>query len=314
MTATEQLRRLLALLPELGSGAAVPIAELAARAGSNSDTILADLRELSDRHGDPGGFVEHLQLFIEPDQISMVPSLHFRRPMRLTVEEWRAVELGIALLRAERGPDDRPLLDALLAKVRELMTQLPEGEPIRAATLGAERHADAIEALRGAMRGGRKVEIRYQKGASDVADVRTICPFTFVMEQGMWYLVAHCERSAAIRVFRLDRVLGLKVLTEPFVSATDVKLDELLTEGRAFVGDPPERMRVRYSARVARWIGERERGSSNADGSLEVEYPLGDEEWAIRHVLQYGPDAEVLRPAHLREAVVQRLNRIVRSA
>jgi proteasome accessory factor C len=311
MTTAEQFRRLLALLPEIGSGTEVPIAEVARRVGRDPDTILADLRDLSDRQGDPAGFVEHLQLYIESERISMAPLRPFRRPMRLTVDEWRAIELGIALVRAERGPDDRPPLDALLAKVRELMAQLPVGDGIRAATLGAERHADALAALRGAMRERRKVEITYQKGASDAPDVRNICPFSFVTEQGTWYLVAHCERSDAIRVFRLDRVLGLKVLAEPFEQVPDVDVEQLLAEGRAFVGDAPERLRVRYSARVARWMAERERGTPNADGSLDVEYPLGDEDWAVRHVLQYGPDAEVIAPAALRDALVTRLRDIV---
>ena len=313
MTATEQLRRLLAVLPEIGTGNEVPIVELARRVGIDPDTILADLRDLSDRHGDPAGFIEHFQLYIEAERISMGPSPHFRRPMRLTVDEWRAIELGIALLRAERSPDDRPPLDALLGKVRDLMAQLPTGESSRAATFGAERHAGSVAALRGAMRDRRKVEITYQKGTSAAPDVRSICPFSFVVEQGTWYLVAHCERSEAIRVFRLDRVLGLRVLTEPFAGTTEVNLEELLAEGRAFVGDPPERLRVRYSPRVARWIAEREgeRGTVNADGSLEVEYPLGDPDWAIRHVLQYGPDAEILAPMPLREALVARLRQIL---
>ncbi|HYC50097.1 MAG TPA: WYL domain-containing protein [Gemmatimonadaceae bacterium] len=310
MTAIDQLRRLLAILPQIGGGEAVPIADVARRAGSDPDTILADLRDLSDREGDPAGFVEHLQLFIESERISMAPTLFFQRPTRLNEDEWRAIELGIALLRAERKPDDRPALDALLAKVRQLMAEVPAQESQRAATLGAERHADVVAVLRRAMRTQRKVEITYQKGTSDAPDVRSICPFSFVTEQGAWYLVAHCERSEAIRVFRLDRLLAIKVLAEPFEESQDIDVEELMSKGHAFVGDPPERLRVRYSARIAKWIAERERGTSNADGSFEVEYPLGDADWAIRHVLQYGPDAEVLAPARIRDALVARLKQM----
>jgi predicted DNA-binding transcriptional regulator YafY len=38
-----------------------------------------------------------------------------------------------------------------------------------------------------------------------------------------------------------------------------------------------------------------------------VEHPLADTDWAVRHVLQYGPDAEVLEPAAVREEIVRRL-------
>jgi predicted DNA-binding transcriptional regulator YafY len=39
-------------------------------------------------------------------------------------------------------------------------------------------------------------------------------------------------------------------------------------------------------------------------------HPLADTDWAVRHVLQYGPDATVLEPAEVREAVVQRLGQM----
>jgi predicted DNA-binding transcriptional regulator YafY len=32
--------------------------------------------------------------------------------------------------------------------------------------------------------------------------------------------------------------------------------------------------------------------------------------WAVRHVLQYGPDAEAIAPAELREEIVRRLEAI----
>ena len=76
---------------------------------------------------------------------------------------------------------------------------------------------------------------------------------------------------------------------------------------RPFVGTPAQVMTVRYSPRIARWICEREGGTLDADGSLVREYPLGDMGWAVRHVLQYGPDAEVIAPAELREEIIRRL-------
>lgn len=67
-------------------------------------------------------------------------------------------------------------------------------------------------------------------------------------------------------------------------------------------------MRVRYSPRIARWIAEREGKALAADGSLEMEHPLPDWEWGMRHVLQYGRDAEVVEPAALRERLKARLD------
>ena len=38
-----------------------------------------------------------------------------------------------------------------------------------------------------------------------------------------------------------------------------------------------------------------------------MDHPLADPDWAVRHVLQYGPDVEVLEPASIRGAVVDRI-------
>jgi predicted DNA-binding transcriptional regulator YafY len=42
-----------------------------------------------------------------------------------------------------------------------------------------------------------------------------------------------------------------------------------------------------------------------------MEHPLADVHWGVRHVLQYGPDAEVLEPADVRTEVVRRLGRLM---
>jgi predicted DNA-binding transcriptional regulator YafY len=60
---------------------------------------------------------------------------------------------------------------------------------------------------------------------------------------------------------------------------------------------------IRYSPRIARWIAEREEGDQEEDGSFTVSHPLADDAWAVRHVLQYGPEAEVLAPWRIRERV-----------
>jgi predicted DNA-binding transcriptional regulator YafY len=68
-------------------------------------------------------------------------------------------------------------------------------------------------------------------------------------------------------------------------------------------------MKVRYSPRIAQWIAEREEGETANDGSFVVDHPLADHDWAVRHVLQYGPEAEVLEPESVRAAVKVRLSR-----
>jgi predicted DNA-binding transcriptional regulator YafY len=71
---------------------------------------------------------------------------------------------------------------------------------------------------------------------------------------------------------------------------------------------PATGIKVRYSPRIARWIAEREGVAPSEDGSLTLEHPLADTAWGVRHVLQYGPDAEVLEPVSLRDEIARRLS------
>ena len=77
---------------------------------------------------------------------------------------------------------------------------------------------------------------------------------------------------------------------------------EYMTGGRVYRadGDVDVPVVVRYSATIGRWILERGDGIERPDGSVIVEHRASDPRWAIRHVLQYGADAEILEPPSLR--------------
>jgi proteasome accessory factor C len=303
-----QLRRLLALLPRIADGQEHAIADVARQLGVDAQTVSADLHALSERYGDPPGWIEKVAVYIERERISVETGSQFRRPMRLAPAESRALELGLSLLRAESSPERQRAIDAARERLRELVSVSEDDtDAMRAASIGTARHLTHVPALRDALKSRRRVAIHYHKGSGERAERRVVCPFTFVTEKGAWYLVAHSTESQDIRIYRLDRIERVELLAETFDAPPSVDVDALLERGAAFAGDASEKLRVRYSANVARWIIEREEGTKNAGGSYEVAYPLADTEWAVRHVLQYGPEAEVIAPQSVREAIVRRL-------
>jgi proteasome accessory factor C len=306
-----QLRRLLALLPRIADGQEHAIADVARQLGVDPKTVTADLHALSERYGDPPGWIEKVAVYIESERVSVETGSHFRRPMLLSPAESRALELGLSLLRAESSAERRRTIDAARARLRDLVSVSEEVADVpRAASVGTSRHLIHVPTLRGALKHRRRVAIHYHSGSAERAERRVVCPFTFVTERGVWYLVAHCAQSDDIRIFRLDRIESVELLRDTFDAPESVDVDALLERRAAFAGDPPQKLRVRYSAKVARWIAEREQGTTNSDGSYEVEYPLADTEWALRHVLQYGPEAELLSPAELRQGIIERLRAI----
>jgi len=314
-TAAGQLRRILHLIPHLADGEPHPLGEVAAKAKVPEDTVLRDLQSISERFEAPGGFVEGLQIYIAPEGVS-VHSNHLLRPMRLTRGELCALELGLAMLRKERTPEEHRAIDGAVERLREAIVRLPEddaGDAVTASAPVPPGRLEHLRAIREAQRAHRKVRLTYRKGGERESEHRIICPYAIVFASGMWYTVAHCESSEGVRFFRLDRVEEVETLDARFDPAPRQSVDEIVREGRAFRAEAAGKLTIRYSPRIARWIAEREGKTLAPDGSLTMDHPLVDTDWAVRHVLQYGPDAEVIEPAAVREAVVARLRWIAGS-
>lgn len=315
-TAAAQLRRILLLVPELANDAEHPIDDLALRLGTDRATLMHDLQSLTERFDDPAGYVdEGVALFIESDRVSLT-SPHFRRPMRLGGAELRALELGLSILECERPPEERPAIDRARRRIESIVARLPsdaEASGLRHAELGRFGALEDLTTLREAIRLRRKVRLAYRRSGADAATERVVAPYALVVASGAWYAVAFCDHSDGLRIFRLDRVEGATLLREEYAVPDGFSLHDLVRDGRVFRAAEPRTMTVRYSARIARWIAEREGLAPDADGSLTVEHPVADDEWAVRHVLQYGPDAEVLEPPAMRALVAGRLAAIAES-
>jgi len=309
----DQLRRILHLIPALSDDRPHPVDEVAAQAGVDRETLLLDLRSLADRFDDPGGFVEGVQIYLEPDRVE-VRSDHFRRPMRLTLPELCALELGLAMLRTERPPEEAPAIDRARARLREVIARLP-GQDVEerefAAELGGAVDLEMLSALRKAVRERRRVTFLYHKSGAEAPARRVAAPLAVVHAEWSWYLVGMADGATGLRFFRLDRMDQLEQTDDAFEPPAEFSLDEVLAQRRMLVAEGVPTLRVRYSPRVARWVAEREARAVEADGSITVEHPLADPHWALRHVLQYGPDAEVLEPASVREALAEGLEAIL---
>lgn len=317
---TARFVRLVRLLPLLADGEWHDIAALAARLAVPTTDVLSDLASLQERADDgPGGFIDGVQVLIDGPRVQMYSGI-FVRPMGLSPTELAAIELGLALLRQELAPDEHPTVDGARRKVAQLAVTgrangprggrvPPMPQPPRVA--GAAGTDDApvfahLAVLQRAWATRRELEIDYAK-ADAPATRKRVRPWRLLWARGGWYLVAEDVAHAEPRVYRVDRIQQVTPLDETYVIPATFDPETVIRDGRVFLGDAAGTLVVRYSARVARWIAEREAGTRGRDGTYTVTYPLADDAWAVRHVLQYGPDAVVVEPARVRDRVVELL-------
>ena len=68
-----------------------------------------------------------------------------------------------------------------------------------------------LTAVMEAMTEGQKLRISYMKYTSSQSESLTLHPYAVKEFAKRWYLVAHCEERNALRVYGLDRIMGLEV-------------------------------------------------------------------------------------------------------
>jgi proteasome accessory factor C len=320
--ADDRLQRLLQVFPLMADEPQLSLDALAVRIGTDARTLRRDFHSL-ERDDVPAGFIEAIQVEIGTAGASM-RSAHFKRPQRLTRPELVALELGLGMLEQELPVDERAVVQEARRRLQQVSVPVVAtvagqrrgtesgggsaggGTPVLEVEPARPRELGTLATVHRALEQGVVVTLAYQRPDEAAATERRVRPYALVRADANVYLVAHCERAEALRVFRLDRVATAALTDDAFTVPADFRVEQVLQPGRVFQHDDDRTptLRIRYSPRVARWIAEREGVPCDADGGLEVAYPLADDGWAVRHVLQYGPDAVIVAPDAVRARVL----------
>ncbi|MGH7460345.1 MAG: helix-turn-helix transcriptional regulator [Longimicrobiales bacterium] len=316
-----QLARLLYILPVAARGDGVSLVELARALGEEPRTVVHELEQAMTRtFYHPAGSVDAFTITIEQARVRVHAPAEFQRPARLNVREALALGLGLRALAAEADePRRAALLDLAQRLEREL--QAPEhplqpnaraqrANPVEPDPPAPPLHVDLepddhVGTLADAINQHRICTLEYLKPLARSSATRRVAPLLLVYDRGLWYVHAYDQDQNESRLFRLDRVLNVRVESEQFDrSSLPASADVLRTRGFAFHGDEAEtKVRVRYSPRIARWLAENVNAALENDGALILTHHVADLDWLVRHVLQYGEDAEVLTPRAAREHV-----------
>ncbi len=314
-TASDQLSRILHLLALASREDGASVNELSDAMDSSPEQVLRDLQEVYTRaYYHPAGSGEDAQILIEADRVHVWTKGDFRRPARLSPGEALALGLGLRVLAAEADEERRA---RILELAERLERRLAGGSPAEhLAGIAVEPHrqeeAEIRVAVQQATRERRRCRIGYLKPGAAGPDLREMDPYVVVAATGWWYVLGRCCRDDAVKAFRLDRIVLVEVETgeTAFEIPVDFDAREHLSGSRVFRAAEDVAVTVRYSPNIARWIVEHRPAERQQDGSVLVEHRVADPQWIVRHVLQYGPDAELVGPAEYRELVREAAGRM----
>jgi predicted DNA-binding transcriptional regulator YafY len=159
----------------------------------------------------------------------------------------------------------------------------------------------------------RQLKILYHGRGIDETTERTISPQRLVYYRNNWYLDAWCHWREGLRSFSIDRLHPVAVLEEPALEIGDAELDTHYAAGYGiFAGPAADTAVLLFTADAARWVADeqwhpQQQSRVLPDGRLELRIPYSDPRELLMDILKYGPDARVLEPPSLREAVIARL-------
>ena len=218
----------------------------------------------------------------------------------------------------------------------KLLAALPAAWRDDAQRVSARLHLDPVDWYResdptphlptvaAAVWGGHQLTLRYASWKDTVE--RTVSPLGLVLKAGAWYLVASPldadERGP--RTYRVSNILAATALDQPVRRparfdlpgywAQSIRRFEsgLYTGEAALLATPAGLQGLRaLSSAVARAVAAAP-PSRRSDGRVAITIPIESVEHACGQLMRLSPQVQVLRPAALRRALVERVRATAR--
>jgi predicted DNA-binding transcriptional regulator YafY len=210
-----------------------------------------------------------------------------------------AAELGLG---RELAAARLKLLASLPAELQERASRASELFHID--TRGWFREEDRapwLPVIAGALWRGQRLEIRYREGSQVVS--RRLDPLGLVLKAGVWYLLA--RRRGEERVYRVSRIVSARGREEECTRPPDFDLAAAWTERSEAFERSRARAGIEVTVRVpgdqVRYLRDARVVEEGEPTTVAARYDGLDH--AFHSLLSWGPAAEVLAPAELRDRI-----------
>lgn len=256
----------------------------------------------------------------------LVDGFHAKLPAPFTLSEVVALLMSRDLLAPTAGSVLAPSVHNAFDKIRallpdkalRLLDQMRAVIGVRA--LGAKLllgAADYLTPIHHALLERRTLELDYYAFSKQEESTRLVDPYHLTFHQGGLYLIGHCHTRKDLRIFAVERIRGLKVTKQQFTIPNGFDPEKFLTGAWGVIRGQQVTIKVVFSRRIAPWIAERLWHPTQSlrwlrDKRLEMTLKVADTPDIRRWLLGFGPDAEVVEPAGLRETLRLQAEALVR--
>lgn len=166
----------------------------------------------------------------------------------------------------------------------------------------------AFDPLGTALERHQVVRFGYLKPGESEARVRTVEPLALVQHQGRWHLYANDPETSSTRTFLLRRIVTqVTTLSSTFEPPAPGQADIALSELEAVWNSNTAVVEVEQGTDAATRLEKRRGATPSGAGILNLHY--SDLNIFADELAGYGPEALVVSPPELRDAVRSRLER-----
>jgi proteasome accessory factor B len=218
-----------------------------------------------------------------------------------------------------------PFQEAARSALRKLAFDLEddgEGAPvIWVGRPGVEEVLAKLRVISDALLARKRVGFTYAGIRRGAATSRRVAPFGLFYTRD-WYLVGHDETRSAIRVFRVGRMTEIepdtaRPKTRDFEVPADFRIGAYLDRAAWELGEQTDSVEVELLFHFPRSIvasrnGEGEMVEQRPDGSSVRRFSVSQPDPFVRWVLGLQGEAEILRPAYLREELAETAREVVK--
>lgn len=283
-------------------GAPTPL-EVMERFSLSRDELDAELTRLRNCGVPNGLHDELLDVEWDDDAVTIANAQALAEPINLNLAEASALLIGLdAMSSAPEGgysPEALEAIGAVASRLRGLRPELADFEHVLAVRASSRERAGLAARLAGAVEERRLVELDY--AGSSTPGIRVIEPIRLLDVGARSYVQAWCRTRQAPRTFRLDRIVGARVLDERFPVDT-----ERAAAVRGAVLTPSDGDAEATLAWAPAWndraLAHSPLRVGKAGDRVATQIRVRDSSYLVRLAASAAGDVEVLAPPALREA------------
>ncbi len=222
-------------------------------------------------------------------------------------------EVAALFVAAHAPGDSREAAQAFWKLAQGSDTDVLSGLPERIST-GVDASAPHLVPAARAVAARRLVRFTYRSVQGEETE-REVDAWGLVFSRGSWYLVGRDRARDDVRTFRLSRIRSdIEEFGEAEPPPEGFEARTRLEAGPWGLGEPETTARIAFSPKVAAWAIAQAPGAkigrTRRDGWSEATVPASRAEAFVSWVLSFGPDARVLSPKTVREAVLEALEAV----